>query len=77
MTQSYNQWIETLVQMMPVAQVARLTGIHRHTIKAIDYRRLKREQIEPDWSSIRGLITIIKNSDMEEGRTFNTDKAAG
>ena len=56
MTHSYIQWIEILVQMMPVAHVARLTGVHWHTIKAIDYRRLKREQIEPDRSALRHLI---------------------
>lgn len=34
-------WVEALAQLLPIAHVARLTGLHWHTIKDIDHRRLK------------------------------------
>lgn len=49
-------WIETLVRLLPVQHVARLLGVHWHTIKSIDHQRLKREIIEPDRAQIRRLI---------------------
>ena len=49
-------WIEVLVQNMPVAHVARLISVHWHTVKAIDYQRLKREQQEPDRKGLKRLI---------------------
>ncbi|WP_244268447.1 transposase family protein [Aeromonas fluvialis] len=33
-------WVETLLQMLPLSHISRLTGLHWHTIKAIDRRRL-------------------------------------
>jgi transposase len=34
-------WVEALVQLLPIAHVAQLTGLHWHTIKGIDQRRLE------------------------------------
>lgn len=34
-------WVEALVQLLPIAHVAKLTGLHWHTIKQIDQQRLE------------------------------------
>ncbi|MFD0876698.1 helix-turn-helix domain-containing protein, partial [Massilia pinisoli] len=34
-------WVEALAQLLPIAHIARLTGLHWHTIKEIDHRRLQ------------------------------------
>lgn len=49
-------WVESLVRLMPVQHVAALLGLHWHTVKAIDHKRLKREVTEPDKRRIRRLI---------------------
>lgn len=49
-------WIESLVRLMPVQHVATLLGLHWHTVKAVDHRRLRREVTEPDKRRIRRLI---------------------
>lgn len=49
-------WVESLVRLMPVQHVAQLLGLHWHTVKAIDHRRLTREVIEPDRRRLRRLI---------------------
>jgi transposase len=79
MTRSFMLWIELLVQTMPVAHVARLTGIHWHTVKAIDYQRLKREHQEPNRQGLKRLImdefalfkghryaTVVVNADNQQ-----------
>ena len=35
-------WVEALAQLIPIKHVSQLTGLHWHTIKAIDLRRLAR-----------------------------------
>ena len=35
-------WVEALAQLLPIAHVAQLTGLHWHTIKTIDHQRLER-----------------------------------
>ena len=50
------QWVESLVRLMPIQHVAHLLGLHWHTVKAIDYQRLKREVTEPDKCRIRRLV---------------------
>ncbi|MEX1080530.1 MAG: ISL3 family transposase [Halofilum sp. (in: g-proteobacteria)] len=49
-------YVEMLVRLLPVAQVAALLGLHWHTVKAIDKRRLDREVVEPDRERLRRLI---------------------
>jgi len=34
-------WIESLLQLLPISHVSRLTGLHWHTLKALDKRRLQ------------------------------------
>lgn len=34
-------WVEALAQLLPIAHVSHLTGLHWHTIKAIDLQRLE------------------------------------
>lgn len=34
-------WIETLLALLPISHISRLTGLHWHTIKALDKRRLQ------------------------------------
>jgi transposase len=34
-------WVEALAQLLPIAHVSQLTGLHWHTIKAIDLQRLQ------------------------------------
>ena len=41
-TQRLRMWIEALTQLLPIAHVAKLTGLNWHTIKEIDHRRLER-----------------------------------
>jgi len=41
MTHRVRLWVEALAQLLPIAHVARLTGLHWHTIKDIDHRRLQ------------------------------------
>ncbi|WP_200846988.1 transposase, partial [Raoultella sp. 18117] len=50
-------WVESLTQLLPIKHVAQLTGLHWHTIKNIDYRRLQRELREPERHTLRRLIT--------------------
>ena len=41
-THRVRTWVEALAQLLPIAHVAQLTGLHWHTIKAIDHQRLER-----------------------------------
>ena len=41
-TERLRAWIEALTQLLPIAHVAKLTGLNWHTIKDIDHRRLER-----------------------------------
>lgn len=55
-TTTLSAWVESLVRLLPVKHVATLTGLHWHTIKNIDYRRLLREVSEPQRHSLRHLM---------------------
>lgn len=48
--------IETLLRLLPIRHISQLTGLHWHTIRAIDARRLAREVRPPDLSQVRRLI---------------------
>jgi transposase len=43
------------VALLPLKHVAQLTGLHWHTLKAIDQARLARTLPEPDLSRVRFL----------------------
>jgi len=50
------RWIETRTTLLPLAHVARLLGLHWHTVKAIDHQRLCRELPAPDLSRVHRLV---------------------
>lgn len=56
LTRAMMAWVEQLVRLMPIKHVAELLGLHWHTIKNIDHRRLEREVKVPDLSQLRFLL---------------------
>lgn len=48
--------VETLLRLLPIRHIDQLTGLHWHTIRAIDARRLARDVQPPDLSRVRRLI---------------------
>jgi len=48
--------VESLLRLLPIAHIGQLTGLHWHTIRALDARRLAREVTAPDLSSLRRLV---------------------
>ena len=55
-THRVRAWVEALAQLLPIAHVAQLTGLHWHTIKAIDHRRLERLHGEFVAGDVRRLV---------------------
>lgn len=55
-THRLRNWVETLVQLLPIKHVARLTALHWHTIKTIDYQRLERLHDEFSAQGVRRLV---------------------
>ena len=55
-THRLRAWIEALVQILPIAHVAQLTGLHWHTIKRIDHRRLQTRYGAFDAQGVRRLV---------------------
>lgn len=47
---------EVLLRLLPIQHAARLTGLHWHTLKAIDKARLARDVPEPDLARVRHLV---------------------
>ncbi|HMM68723.1 MAG TPA: ISL3 family transposase, partial [Dokdonella sp.] len=47
--------IEALSRLLPIRHISQLTGLHWHTIRAIDSQRLAREARPPDLSHVRRL----------------------
>jgi transposase len=56
LTQGMVSYVEALVRLLPVNQVAELLDLHWHTVKAIDHQRLVREVKPPDLSRLRRLV---------------------
>lgn len=56
LTRAMVNWVETLVQFMPIQHVSQVLGLHWHTVKDIDHRRLLREVVEVDRRQIRRLV---------------------
>ena len=56
MTRSMSEWVGALTRLLPVSHVAELVGLHWHTVRSIDYQRLRDELQEPDRHQIRRLI---------------------
>ena len=55
-THRVRTWVEALTQLLPIAHVAELTGLHWHTIKAIDHQRLERLHGEFAAGDVRRLV---------------------
>lgn len=55
-THRLRAWVEALVQILPIAHVAQLTGLHWHTIKRIDHRRLQARHGAFDAQGVRRLV---------------------
>lgn len=55
-TTTLADWAESLARLLPIKHVSQLTGLHWHTIKNIDCRRLRRELREPERHTLRRLI---------------------
>ena len=55
-TATLRQWVERLVPLLPIRHVAELVGLHWHTVKAIDKRRLQRDLPAPDPLRLRRLM---------------------
>lgn len=49
-------YVEALARLLPLSQVADLLGLHWHTVRAIDQRRLAREVVTPDLRQVRRLV---------------------
>ena len=49
-------WVEALAQILPIAHVARLTGLHWHTVKEIDRLRLQSLHGRFDGRGVRRLV---------------------
>ncbi len=43
LTQRLRVWLEGLLRILPISHVSHLTGLHWHTLKALDKRRLETE----------------------------------
>ncbi|MEE4189998.1 MAG: ISL3 family transposase [Halieaceae bacterium] len=50
------RYAEQLLRLLPIRHVAEMTGLHWHTLKAIDKARLSREVPTPDLSQVRYLL---------------------
>jgi len=55
MTNRLRNYVEGLLNILPIKHISEHTGLHWHTVKEIDKRKLAREIKEPDWSSITRL----------------------
>ncbi|MCE1181893.1 MAG: ISL3 family transposase [Rhodocyclales bacterium] len=55
-TQRLRAWVEVLTHYLPIAHVARLTGLNWHTIKEIDKARLQRQFGAFDGGKVRRLV---------------------
>lgn len=56
LTRRMEAWLEALVQLLPIAHVSRLTGVHWSTIKDIDRRRLEAAHGGFDATGVRRLL---------------------
>jgi len=55
LTKRMVEWAGALGRLLPMSHVAKLLGLHWHTVRSIDYQRLRDEHQEPDRSRIRRL----------------------
>lgn len=56
LTQRMAAWIEALLALLPISHISRLTGLHWHTIKTLDKRRLSATVGDFDPGEVRRLV---------------------
>ena len=56
LTERLRAWVEALAELLPIAHVAQLTGLHWHTIKEIDKARLQRKYGDFEGRGVRRLV---------------------
>ncbi len=56
LTKRLEGWVEALVELMPIQHVCRLTGLHWHTVKEIDKRRLEAAHGRFEAGNVRRLV---------------------
>jgi len=56
LTQRLRVWLEGLLRILPISHVSHLTGLHWHTLKALDKRRLETEVGAFEPGAVRRLV---------------------
>ncbi|NOM30116.1 helix-turn-helix domain-containing protein, partial [Klebsiella pneumoniae] len=56
LTQRLRIWLESLLRLLPISHVSQLTGLHWHTLKTLDKRRLQAEVGNFDSTGGRRLV---------------------
>ena len=56
LTQRLRIWLESLLRLLPISHVSQLTGLHWHTLKTLDKRRLQAEVGNFDSTGVRRLV---------------------
>jgi len=56
LTRRLRVWLESLLRLLPISHVSQLTGLHWHTLKTLDKRRLQAEVGTFDSSGVRRLV---------------------
>ena len=73
--------VEALLRLLPIRHIQQLVGLHWHTIRAIDARRLSREVQPSDLSCVRRLImdelTLFKGHPLRHGRGLQHQRPGG
>jgi len=56
LTRRLQVWLESLLRLLPISHVSQLTGLHWHTLKTLDKRRLQAEVGTFYSSGVRRLV---------------------
>jgi transposase len=70
MTHRVRLWVETLARLLPIAHVSQLTGLHWHTIKAIDRQRL--EHVHGQFSAHGARRLVMDEFALHKGHRYAT-----
>ena len=69
-TQRVRLWVEALAKLMPIAHVVQLTGLHWHTIKAIDHARL--EGLHGEFDAAGATRLVMDEFALHKGHRYAT-----
>lgn len=70
LTQRLRVWLEGLLQLLPISHVSRLTGLHWHTLKTLDKRRLEASVGTSEPGEVRRLV--MDEFALHKGRRYVT-----